>query len=92
METSFNSDGCSWWFEGWWSACCVAHDFAEYIGKDRLQSDIELGICVVKESIERFGMIEGIVIGIVLGTTMFLGVRLGRPIYIKVKERYGSNN
>lgn len=45
----FASDGCTFWPDDGWRACCVQHDYAYWRGgsyRDRLLADLELAHCV----------------------------------------------
>lgn len=42
------SDGCTLWFDGVWRACCDAHDVAYSAFADKVQSDLELALCVAR--------------------------------------------
>jgi hypothetical protein len=51
METSSgDSDGCTFWFNGDWAACCWAHDSAYDNDAVTIWSHIDLGICVAQTS------------------------------------------
>lgn len=40
------SDGCTFWLQGWWRHCCVAHDAAYANGVNKFIADEALRICV----------------------------------------------
>jgi hypothetical protein len=40
-------DGCTFWIDGWWRACCDAHDMAYIAGNVDLATHLELGRCVI---------------------------------------------
>jgi hypothetical protein len=47
--TPFQSDGCTWWFDGDHKACCVQHDLAyarSTSWRDRLRADGQLCGCI----------------------------------------------
>lgn len=60
-------DHCTAWFEGWWAACCAAHDLA-YADPliDRLTADQELAACVAGTGAA----------GVGIAALMYAGVRL----------------
>lgn len=46
--TDLVTDGCTLWFDGAWRHCCDAHDLAYSQFADKLQSDLDLALCVAK--------------------------------------------
>ncbi len=47
--SAFKTDGCSFWPDGTWQSCCVAHDMVYWCGGDsklRKQADKQLRACV----------------------------------------------
>lgn len=78
-------DYCTLWFEGWWSDCCKAHDndYALQIGQ--ALADEKLFQCVVSSaSSPALGLAAG-----VIGTVMFLGVRVFGKRFYKRAARSG---
>lgn len=75
-------DYCTSFPEGWWAACCKAHDndYVAQIGK--ALADERLLQCVASSG-------DGVVIGVasaVIGGAMWLGVRIfGKKFYKKAK-------
>lgn len=65
----FKSDGCTGWFDLNYHGCCVAHDFAAYIGYPDSLADMDLFDCV-----------KGLA-GVGMAVTMFVGLKLFRPFY-----------
>ena len=66
----FVTDGCSWWPDEWkgvnYTACCVRHDIAYWVGgtlDQKFIADCELAICICK------------MVGWRMALTMFLGVQ-----------------
>lgn len=45
-------NGCTLWIDGWagssWRHCCDLHDLAYLAGADKIQSDLELALCVAQ--------------------------------------------
>lgn len=86
------SDYCTLWPEGWWSACCQAHDAAYGAGTDRMAADIDLLRCVAS-SVGDLALLEYLggagdgllaLLSVGVGTVMFVGVRLfGRGYWRK---------
>lgn len=71
-------DYCTWFPEGWWSACCAAHDLAysAQIGKD--VADAALMACVAGSG----GSAGTAAVSVAIGGAMWLGVHLfGRKYY-----------
>ena len=67
-------NNCTWWPEGWWSACCAAHD-VNYGGMvPRIVADETLVNCVISTAPETglFAIVTGFV-----GVLMYFGTRLG---------------
>lgn len=48
MGTDPVGDGCTLWLQGTWRHCCEAHDIAYGAGFDKLQADLDLGLCVAQ--------------------------------------------
>jgi len=77
---SFTTDGCSLWPDGAWVNCCVDHDIAYWCGgscEDREQADEALRTCVAENG--PLGM----------GSTMYLGVRVGALPWYPFPFRWG---
>ncbi|MBC6714801.1 hypothetical protein H9Q09_01200 [Aurantimonas sp. DM33-3] len=81
-------DHCTGWFEGWWGElCCKPHDGDYAAQVERLVADAGLWSCVwhsLPEIAAAHPIITGVCAGIsaVIGTIMFVGVRLfGLPFY-----------
>jgi hypothetical protein len=64
MPEQFNIGSCTLWWDGVWGKCCEVHDIAYASGLDKLQADIDLGLCVAQTG--NLGM----------GIIMFLGVAI----------------
>jgi len=76
----FTTDGCSWWPDGTWVECCVTHDMWYWCGgscDEREHADADLRQCVAANG--PGGM----------GTTMYLGVRVGGAPWYPVPFRWG---
>ena len=76
----FTTDGCSLWPDGNWVDCCVAHDIAYWCGgscDDRKDADEALQRCIRDQG-------RG-----ALGTTMYVGVRLGGLPWSPAPFRWG---
>jgi hypothetical protein len=76
----FTTDGCSLWPDDGWVSCCVDHDIAYWCGgscEDRAQADQTLRRCVAEHG--PAGM----------GTTMYVGVRVGGLPWYPVPFRWG---
>ena len=54
MFEQFNTGYCTLWWDGVWGRCCEMHDLAYSVGLDKLQADIDLGVCVAQTG--NFGM------------------------------------
>lgn len=65
------TDACTLWPEGWWSACCHAHDAAYGAGLDRWAADLDLLRCVAGSGDGVLAIASAGVAGV-----MFVGVRL----------------
>ena len=83
---AFTTDGCSMFPDGdfddpaRWQACCVAHDKAYWRGgtySEREAADAELEACVAELGLDT------------LGTTMYLGVRVGGSPWFPTSYRWG---
>ena len=66
-------DYCSWWFEGWWSDCCKAHDEAYLAQIGKAAADAGLFECVAALPAP-FGFD---VLSWLAGAVMFVGVTVG---------------
>ena len=76
----FTTDGCSLWPDCTWVDCCVTHDMAYWCGgscEDRERADEALRECVAEHG--PTGM----------GTTMYVGVRIGGPPWLPFSFRWG---
>lgn len=65
-----SQDACTLWPDGWWRACCVAHDLAYEAGTNRFDADVELLSCVATSAQGLLGLAS---IGV--AALMFVGVR-----------------
>lgn len=66
-----SQDACTLWPDGWWRACCVAHDLAYETGASRLDADVELLSCVATSAEGLLGLAS---VGV--AALMFVGVRV----------------
>lgn len=76
----FTTDGCSLWPDGSWVSCCVDHDMAYWCGgscEDRAHADATLRQCVAEHG------------PVGMGTTMYVGVRIGAPPWYPFPFRWG---
>ena len=74
------SDGCTWFPEGSWHACCVQHDQRYFVGgsaKDRLRADRDLAACVAREGHP------------LVGGLMFIGSQIGGVPWLPTPFRWG---
>jgi len=67
---------CTLWPEGWWQACCVAHDLGQ-------MPDSGFLWCVAQTASNPVLA----AIGLLIGAIMVVGVKLFRPIYRQLKRR-----
>ena len=65
-----SQDACTLWLDGWWRACCVAHDLAYEASTNRFDADVELLRCVATSAQGLLGLAS---MGI--AALMFVGVR-----------------
>lgn len=77
-------DYCSLWFEGWWSACCMAHDAAYAAQVARDAADAELFRCVASSS-PALAVASTVVAGV-----MWVGVRLFGARFYRKHDKAGS--
>jgi len=87
MERAFETDNCTWFPDGDYTDCCVAHDKEYFVGgglKDRLTSDERLRACVLSKG---KGWKRKL-----LANTMFLGVRVGGVHFLPAPFRWGFGN
>lgn len=83
MPADFESDGCSWFPDGDYRDCCVAHDKLYYFGgikEERRTADRQLSACVRAKG-HRF-----------LAPMMYLGVRIGGGAWLTTPFRWGFGN
>lgn len=83
IPANYKSDGCTWFPDGDYRDCCVAHDDAYYTGgswKKRLQADKRLYVCVANK--------EGAYHKII-APLMWLGVRVGGVSFLPTSFRWG---
>jgi len=71
---------CTMWPEGWWQACCIAHDLGQL-------SDIGFLWCVPQTAPNTVLAVAGVFIGIV----MFAGLKLFGPAYRVGAARQNRN-
>lgn len=79
----FTSDGCSWFPDGNYRDCCVAHDEAYFRGgswEKRLKADNKLFKCVAKKK----GWYQKLI-----APVMWAGVRVGGLAILPTKFRWG---
>lgn len=77
------SDGCTWFPEGAWHACCVQHDERYFIGgslRQKLDADRSLAACVSRAGHP------------LVGSLMFLGTQLGGIPWLPTPFRWGFGN
>jgi hypothetical protein len=48
MPNPAHHDGCTFWPDLWYRACCDAHDLAYATGSVETQTHIDLGMCVIR--------------------------------------------
>ena len=66
---------CTYWFKGWWNACCCQHDKNYYkSGLSRRESDDRLFDCVYTSLGDN---LFGKIISFPVAVVMWVGVRLG---------------
>jgi len=75
MQTKFKSDGCTGFFDGNHRHCCVQHDLDDFNKLADSTADLSLFDCVSVES------------GVALAVLMYIGVKLGRPVW-RLYKRY----
>lgn len=83
----FISDKCSWFPDGNYGDCCVAHDKEYWLGgtsSERKAADLRLKQCVR----ERNGGWKGKL----LSKAMYLGVRIGGAHWLPLPFRWGFGN
>lgn len=77
-------DYCTWFPEGWWSACCEAHDrnYADQIGQ--LIADGKLFLCVATSGDNVLEVAASVIVAAVMlaGVTLF-----GRRYYINANQK-----
>jgi hypothetical protein len=76
----FVSDGCSWWFDGDWVACCVGHDLSYWRGgtrDERHAADQAMKACVAGQG------------RVALSHLMYFGVRVGGVWWLPTPFRWG---
>jgi hypothetical protein len=86
MPADFKSDGCTFFPDGNYYACCLEHDKAYYFGgslKERRAADDELYACVA----DKVGPKRKFTAQI-----MWLGVRVGGLSFLPTKFRWGFGN
>jgi hypothetical protein len=79
----FKSDGCTWFPDGNYFDCCVAHDrdyYAGGSGKQRWRSDKKLFFCVAAKP--KF-------YNKIIAPVMWLGVRVGGAPWLKTSFSWG---
>jgi hypothetical protein len=79
----FKSDSCTWFPDGNYGDCCVAHDIDYYKGgslKQRRRSDMRLYRCVKKKNGWRNKIIAPL---------MYIGVRIGGVSFLPTPFRWG---
>lgn len=79
-QASLVSDGCTWFPEGSWHACCVQHDERYFIGgsfRQKLAADRGLASCVSRAGHP------------LVGSLMFLGTQLGGLPWLPTPFRWG---
>jgi hypothetical protein len=67
---------CTLWPEGWWQACCIAHDLGQI-------EDIDFVWCVARTAPNQ----ALAAIGAFIGFVMFVGLKLLGPTYRKWARR-----
>jgi hypothetical protein len=60
----FNTGYCTLWWDGVWGKCCEIHDLAYSVGLDKLQADIDLGLCVAQTGNIGIGILMFIAVAI----------------------------
>ena len=84
MAKPFESDNCTWFPDGNYADCCVAHDRDYYFGgslKQRRESDKRLKQCVMSKG---KGWKRKL-----LANAMFFGVRIGGVSFLPTPFRWG---
>lgn len=77
-------DYCTWFPEGWWSACCAAHDLAYSLQVGKGTADAALAACVAHSAAGP----ATAALSVAAGGVMWLGVRLfGRRYYKKAGDK-----
>jgi hypothetical protein len=79
----FASDGCTWFPDGNYRDCCVAHDLEYYAGgnwKARWRSDKKLFLCVARKS-KLYNKL--------VAPAVWLGVRAGGVSWLKARFSWG---
>ncbi len=74
MSKPFVTDGCTGWLDLNYRDCCVAHDYAAYIGQPDTTADIELFTCVAEKMNPAWAAV------------MIIGLFLFRPAYRFLKK------
>lgn len=74
------SDRCSWFFDGDWGDCCVAHDKDYFVGGTkamRMASDQRLRQCIINKGHKYVSKI------------MYVGVRIGGVGFLRMPFSWG---